>query len=198
MIAVFVREIRKAVAVLRLDRAAIDSVWNENGRSVLWMAIFILMFPAVVNVLVLSMGYSGGLGVLFSKYVFWPLMIPAISLGGSFLVAAVAAVRIFKVGGMDYRRFFTVLAYASIFIWATILWFLLEFFGLSLGRGLFNILWFAGFVWILIVASRLLMWRFGLGQRPVLICLGIAFLAYILINTVLGSVLVGGGYRVIY
>lgn len=192
----FYREIENAASVLRLKEPEIAGVWNR--REAAWWGALILFLPAVVNLVLLWSTFPSGFSGLFSRFLFWPMLIPPIALGVTFFLIGLAARFVFGVAAVDYWGFFRVLSYASIFIWSTIVPFLLEVLGLSLGRGFLHTLWFLGFGLILMVAYRLLVGRYRLSERDALVCLVVAILAYFLVNFVLGSVLVGGAYRVIY
>lgn len=189
------REIRDAFAILKQDRYKIAAV---SGReSATNFGIIFLAVPAVVNLFLSSLLYPSGFGAIFTRFVFWSMLIPLISLATAIFAVSIVAEKFFR-PSVSHLRVFRVMSYAGIFMWLTILPFLFDVLGLSLGFGLYNIIWMAGFVLMLACAYQFLFSEYKLHQKDIIICLVAGFLVYFLSNYLLGHLLIGVGYRIFY
>lgn len=186
-------EIKDAIAILKLDETKVSAVMNRKNATL--YGIGILFFPAVVNLFLSVIVFPSGLGAIFSKFLLWPILIPAVSLVCSIFLINFVAEKVFRVKA-DYIGFFKVAAYSSIVLWATILPFLLDVIGISLGYGFYNVLWVSGILFILLVIFQFLMKEYKLSRKDAGICIAIGFIAYFLFNLILGKILVGSYYRI--
>lgn len=186
-------ELKDAIAVLRLKESAIHSVYEKKSATK-W-GIIILAVPVVVNLILSSLLFPSGFSAIFSRFLFWPTLIPFLVLAASFFVISMVAEKIFKVTNANHTGFFRVLAYASLVLWVTMAPFLLGIIGLDLGIGFFNLIWLAGFIWILAVAYNVLIKDYKMQQNDVFICLASGVVAYFIFKLILGKILVGNYYR---
>ncbi|MDA1061188.1 MAG: hypothetical protein O3B47_05360 [bacterium] len=183
------------MAIIKQDRIIIEAV--ASRKSATGWGIFILIFPPIVNLFLKSLQYKAGLSSIFSPYVFWVTFVPAISLIGAIFALSICAEQFFS-RSVSHTKLFRVLSYASLFLWLGILPFILELFDISLGFGLFNIIWMLGFMFMLLAGYLFLTSHHRLSQKDGIICLLVAVVAYFILNSVLGNMLVGSGYRIFY
>lgn len=190
-----VKELKDAFAILKQDKYKIAAVSSRDSATN--FGIIFLAVPAVVNLFLSSLLYPSGFGAIFTRFVFWSMLIPLISLVGAIFMVSIVAEKFFR-PSVSHLRVFRVMSYAGIFMWLTILPFLLDVLGLSLGFGLYNIIWMAGFILMLAAAYQLLSGEYKLQQKDIIICLASSFVAYFVLNYFLGSLLIGVGYRIFY
>ncbi len=189
------RELKDALAILKQDKMMIESV--ASRKSATGWGVLILLVPPVANLFLSSFQYKAGLSSILSPYVFWVVFMPAISLVGAIFALSVCAEKFFR-RSVSHVRVFRVLSYASLFLWIGILPFLFEALGISLGLSLFNLIWLVGFTLILAAAYQFLTSHHRLSEKDAIICLLVAVVAYFILSSVLGNILVGSGYRIFY
>lgn len=189
------KDLQDAIEIIKLNRHKFEQVYA--GGSNIFPALVILFLPPVVNLVLSSLLFPSGLGSLFSAVVFWPMMIPLLSLGGSIFALYFLLEKWFAFK-VDLRGFFKVLAYGSVLLWLSIIPFLLDLIGVFAVSVLFNAVWMIGLIWFFVVAYNFLVSHLKIPQRDLLISMVVFIASYFLIQSILGRLLVGGYYRIFY
>ncbi len=190
-----VDEIKDAIEVLKFNKPVMAAV--ANRPSAVMSGFVILAVPIVVNLLLSSMLFPSGFGSLFSRFLFWPRVIPSLALVGAIFAMSYGAERIFD-SKHGHWAFFKVLSYASIFLWLTVVPFVLALTGMIDPAGLSNLLWMVGVIWIFVVAYHLFLeWGKISSQNAVKVVVA-GVIAYMLFQFILGRMLVGSYFRMMY
>lgn len=190
-----VDEIKDAIEVLKFNKPVMAAVANKP--SAVMSGFVILAVPIVVNLLLSSMLFPSGFGSLFSRFLFWPRVIPSLALVGAIFAMSYGAERIFD-SKHGHWAFFKVLSYASIFLWLTVVPFVLALTGMIDPAGLSNLLWMVGVIWIFVVAYHLFLeWGKISSQNAVKVVVA-GVIAYMLFQFILGRMLVGSYFRMMY
>ncbi len=187
-----VAELKDAVDILKMDKVKMATIANKKSATK-W-GIVILAVPFVVNLVLSLLVYPSGFRAIFSKFLFWPVAIPMLSLVGSIFAISLVAEKFFK-GKGSHMGFFRVAAYASLASWLSILPFLLGLLGSIGGAGLASLLSLAVSIWILFVMFNALMVLHKLNQQDATLSLVGGIIAYLIVQALLGAMLVGGSYR---
>lgn len=188
-----VNEIKDAVAVLKLDRVKMAEI-AKNKESTL-VGVGILVVPAVLNLILVSLSYDSGFGSAFSKYLLWPILIPVLSFVATIFLVSLVAEKFFH-GGKDHLGFFRIMAYASIVLWVNVLPFLMGFIGMGIDAySLFNLVGLAGNIYLLYVLYYVLMEHHKLNKERAVYAIIVAFFISIMASSILGNVLIGSAYR---
>ncbi|MBT3864414.1 hypothetical protein HOF67_00110 [Candidatus Peregrinibacteria bacterium] len=182
--------IKDAVSVLKLDKSMISRVAADDSATL--NAIFILALPFVVNVLLLALT-----GPMFLWLQIKILLIPIVALIGAIFSMSLVAQVLFKAKG-DHLAFFRVLAYASIVSWLGVLPVLLGAFGMDSFYNLFNLVNLVLGVWILVVTYNVLTSYYRLNQQNAIITMIIGVVCAAILQSLLGELLIGRFYRVMY
>ncbi|MBI5754313.1 hypothetical protein HZA40_04185 [Candidatus Peregrinibacteria bacterium] len=190
-----INEIKDGIEVLKFNKPVMAAVANRPAAKK-W-GFIILAVPPVLNLILSSMLFPSGFGSLFTRVLFWPMVIPSIALTGAIFVMSYAAERIFA-SKHGHWPFFKVLAYASVFLWLSAVPFLLALTGLIDPSGLFDLIWLVGVVWMFVVGYHLFLEWGKLSNQNAVIILAIGVVAYLILQLVLGRVLVGNYYRMFY
>lgn len=180
-------ELKTAIGVLKLETSAFAGTMK-------W-GIVVLIFPQIVKLILSVFIFPSGFSAIFSRFLFWPTVIPVVVLSLVFLVMSLVAEKVFSAHA-NHKGFFKVLAYASIVFWITMVPTVLDSMGFGLGNGFYNLLWFAAFIYVMVVAYNLLIKEYKLVPQSAVICLGFGVLAYFLVHLVLGKILVGSYYKI--
>lgn len=186
-------ELKTAMAVLRLETSAFAHVYEK--RSAMKWGVLILIFPQIVKLILSVFIFPSGFSAIFSRFLFWPVVIPVAVLSLVFLVMSLVAERGLN-GHANHKGFFKVLAYASIVFWITLVPTILDVLGFGLGNGFYNLLWFAAFVYVMVIAYNLLVKEYKLGPQGAVICIASGVVTYFLVHLFLGQILVGSYYRI--
>lgn len=186
-------ELKIAIAVLRREESAILNVY-ERGSARKW-GIFILVFPQLIRLILSAFTFPSGFSAIFSRFLFWPIVIPLVVLCGIFFAMSFTAKKLFDAHA-NHGGFFRVLAYASLIFWIMIVPSIFDIVGFNLGNGFDNLLWLIAFVWIMAVAYYLLTKEYKLNSQSVTICLAVGVITYFLIHLILGTILVGSYYKI--
>lgn len=189
----FLAELKIAVAVLRREESVILDVYER--KSAMKWGIFIMVFPQIVELILSSFTFPSGFSAIFSRFLFWPIMIPLVVLCGIFFAMSFTAKKLFD-AHTNHVGFFRVLAYASLIFWIMIVPSIFDIVGFNLGNGFDNLLWLIAFVWIMVVVYYLLTKEYKLNFQSVMICLGVGVITYFLIHLILGQILVGSYYKI--
>lgn len=189
------QDLRDAWDIVQLKKPKFEEVYGSAGN--IWPAVIILALPPFVNLFLSSLLFPSGFKSLFSAVVFWPMMIPLISLAGSILLLYYTLEKWFQFK-VDLRGMFKVLSYGSVLLWASIIPFLLDLVGLFSVSVLFGAVWMLGIVWFFVVAYNFLMIHIKPSQRDLVISMVVIVVGYFLIQQILGKLLVGSYYRMFY
>jgi len=185
-------EIKDAISVLKLDKTKISSIAGRKSAT-LFGIIFIIV-PPILNVLFSLMAFSSGFSSIFSRYLIWPIFIPALSYAATSFLMSFVAEKVFH-GGKDHVGFFRIMAYASVAMWVTVVPFLFMFLGIMDAYGLFRLLYIVAGAWILYMAFHVLMEHSKLTKENAIFTIIAAIVISIIIESILANLLVGVGYR---
>ena len=190
-----VNEIKDAVAILKINKPKMGDV-SRRQDSLKWGIIF-LSVPPVINVVLSAIAFPDGFSGIFSRYVLWPVVIPALSFAATSFLVSYAAERGFH-GQKDHVGFFKIMAYASISLWITIIPFLLMVlnFGDAYGS-LGEIFYLVASALAMFVMYNALMEHHKLTKENAIIVVVAAVVIYVVVSSILGNILVGSGYRLI-
>lgn len=188
----FSKEFKKALEVVKMNKLAIASVYEKKG-SFKWEALFFFAALAV-NIVLSSMLFPSGFGAIFSRYSFWPLVIPYLSLFGSVYLLCLGIEK-FLGKKVDQKAVLRVLAYTSVVLWTTVIPFVFAVIGLSALSNLHFALWNLAVFFIFFQLYRLLLEKVHLKNNEALIAVISCFFAAILIQKLLGAILVGPYYK---
>lgn len=185
-----VKEIKDAVEILKLNKLKMAEV-AARPAATKWGFVIILA-PVVVNLILMAIRMPSGFGSIFSAYILWPFVIPVASFVAMIFIINFVAEKVFNAKG-DYWSLFKVLAYASIVLWVSVIPWIIGSFD---SYQLFNLILFAGGIWTLVVAYHWLMEHNKLNQQNAVVTLVISIVACVIVQSILGTILVGTGYRI--
>lgn len=190
-----INEIKDGIEILKFNKPVMAAVANKTSAKK-W-GFIILAVPPVVNLILSSMLFPSGFGSLFSRFLFWPMVIPSLALVGAIFAMSYGAERIFD-SKHGHWAFFKVLSYASVFLWLSAAPFVLALTGMIDPSGLFDLLWMVGVIWIFVVAYHLFLEWGKISSQNAIIVVVVGVLAYMLFQFILGRMLVGSYFRMMY
>ena len=179
-------------AVLKLDKIAFSRVAGD--KSATFIGLILILGPPVINLLLASFAFPSGFGVIFSRFMLWPMMVPALAVVGAVYGMSQVARRYFKGAGND-GGFFRVVSYAAAVLWLSIVPFILALFGVLEPIGIFNLIWLVGMVWIFVVAYNMLQYHHRLNDKDAVTVAAIGVIGYLALKWLLGAILVGSSFR---
>lgn len=191
----FVANLSDALRLIRFDRVAAVSVASRAVATK--FGVFFLTLPVVVNLLLSSFLFPSGFSAIFSRFLLWPLVIPVLALVAMVFAIVFVAEKFFG-SHAGYLEMFRVASYAAVFAWLGILPFFLDVIGISIGYGVFNLLWFVAVALVLAVVYFYLVQNTGLKKENAVVCLVAGVVVYFVAQLLLGEVLVGASYRILY
>ena len=103
--------LKNLVAVLRLDKEAMARVARDPSATI-W-GFVILLGPPVINLILSSFAFPSGFGVMLSRFMLWPMFVPAFSIIGVIFLMSNLAVRLFH-GKGDVIGFFRTVSFSAI------------------------------------------------------------------------------------
>ncbi len=186
---------KKLVSVLKFDRETMIEVSQDKRATIL--GIVALFIPPVVNLILASFAFPSGFGVMLSRVMLWPMLIPVVSIIGVLFLMNAVANKFFN-GKGNGIAFFRTVSCSAIILWVTIIPFLLALFTNVEPFGLFNLIWLAGVIWILLVCYKMLLYHHQLRQQDAITVIVIGVIGYFIFRKFLGMVLVGKFYRFWY
>ena len=189
----FKKLLRDAVPVLQLDKTAMLAIATNKSHTLAACGVFI--GPHLVNFILAAFTFGGGFkSAIFSRFLFWPMVIPVIALFTSVIFMSIVAKKWYS-GRGENIGFFRVIGYSSMLLWLSVFPFFVAAFGLIDPSGLFNLIWVVAYLWMFVVAYKLLHFYHGLtkGDSATVVAIGVA--SYIGFQFILGYFLVGSGYR---
>jgi hypothetical protein len=191
LISAFTAEIKDAIKVLQLKVYVLDSVYHRE-RAVKWGILFLIL-PPVLNMILTGLMFQGRFSAIFSSFLFWPLFIPVLSVVASVFIIALFAEKAYGKKG-DKVGLFRVIAYASVAQFLTVLTFLLMLLKVLRSYDLYKWVTLGVSVWILVITYNVLKDKFKMVKNEALVTLGVGVLAYLIVGSVLGRLLVGNFY----
>jgi hypothetical protein len=189
-----INEIKDGVKILKFDKPTMAAVAARNSAKK-W-GFIMLAVPPVLNLLLSSMLFPSGFGSIASSY----FLANGYSFFGdssAIFAMSYAAERMFE-SKHGHWAFFKVLAYSSVFLWLSAIPFLLALTGLIEPTGLFDLVWTVGVVWMFAVAYHLFLEWGKLSQQNAVIVLVVGVMAYMVFQFILGRILIGSYYRMMY
>lgn len=184
-----------AIAVLKLENSKMVEIAGRK-EATKW-GIVILVVPPVANFILAALNFSSGIGVIFSRFLLWPIFIPVLSIVGTTFLISFVAKSMFK-GAGNHIAFFNVIAYSGAVLWITIIPFFLAFLGFLDAFGLFNLISIASAIWMLVVTYRMLMIHHKLNQQDATVTIVAGIIGFAILKSLLGGILVGDSYRFWY
>lgn len=182
--------LKDAVEIVKLNKSTMEKVAGDKNLTV--PAILILVAPFVVNLVLSAFQTTAFLGLQMRI-----LLVPLLSYVAVIFLMSLAAQLIFKVKG-DHFAFFRVLGFAGIVSWLSVIAFVLSIFGLSSVYNLFNLLNIAAAIWGFVVTYHILQTYYKLNQQNAIITIVIGVVGVFILNSILGNVLVGRFYGMMY
>jgi hypothetical protein len=192
---IILNELKDALQILKLNRAKMADVAGRKQATVFGI-IFLLVLP-VVNILLSVFNYPSGFGSIFSRYLLWPAFIPSLSFVATTFLISLIAERVFH-GGKDHVGFFRIMAYASVVLWVTVVPFLLGVLGIIDAQSLFKLIYLLSGALVLYVAFNALMEHHKLTKEHAVLVIIAAIFIFMISSSILGKLLVGSGYRMLY
>lgn len=187
-----INEIKDGIEILKLNKPIMAAVAGRTSAKK-W-GFIILAAPCVLNLILSSMLSPSAFGSIFTANLFWPLIIPSLALLGSIFAMSYGAEKFFQ-SSHNHWAFFKVLSYSSVFLFLTVVPFLLSLIGfLRNPYPLFGLATLAGSVWVLVVAYHLFLEWGKISKQNTLIIVVIGFFALLFLDRILGSSLVGSYY----
>ncbi len=189
----FIKQFKNVLSILSLDKAVIANV-SSKKESTLWAIIFFVL-PIILNIFLAILIFPTGFGAIFSRFLFWPIVIPFLSF---LIVLFLISFGVGKFLGkkVDFGSIFRVFGYASVVLWLTVISFLLNLiFGVNFGL-FFNAVWVLGGILIFVVLYTFLKDVIKLNSQDVLVVIISAYIGYFLVQMILGRILVGPFYRI--
>ena len=142
-------QIKNAIKIVTLDREKMAQV-SVLGDAKKWGVIILVLAP-FVNLLLASLIFPSGFSAIFSRFLLWPVLLPAVSIVGAMFAMSFSLQKLFKKTG-DHLAVFKVLSYASIVLWFSVLPFLLDLLGLLEFSRLYVLVVNIALIWIFVVA----------------------------------------------
>lgn len=188
-----VHQFKDAIEILKLNKLKMAQVAGKKDSTL--FGIGFLLVPGILNVILAALIFPSGFGGIFSKYLLWPIMIPALSFAATILLVSFVAEKVFH-GQKDHVGFFRIMAYASVVLWVSVLPFFMGLIGLGVDAySLFNLVGLAGGLYLLYVMYNVLMEHHKLNKEKAIYTIVAAFFISIIVSSILGNILVGSAYR---
>lgn len=182
--------VKDGVSILKLDKVKMSQVAHDQKATV-W-AFVILGLPFVVNVILAALKTT-----LFLSLQVKFLLIPLATIVGAIFAMSFVAQKVFHAKG-DHMAFFRVIAYAGVVTWLSVIPFVLSLLGLDDVFSIFNLVNFAAGIWMLVVTYHVLIDYYRLNQQNTVITIVLGIIGAAILQSVLGRVLIGKFYRLMY
>ncbi|MFH1284444.1 MAG: hypothetical protein ABIH78_02535 [Candidatus Peregrinibacteria bacterium] len=184
-----------AVKILKLDEGKMLEVSGKKN-STQW-GIVILLVPPVINLILAALAFPSGFGVIFSRFLFWPIFVPVISLASVIFFVSFIAQKSFG-GKGDNIGFFRTMAYSSLVLWISVIPFLLSLFGIIDAMSVYNLVSIVALAWMFVVAHKMLVSYHKLNRHDVVFALIVGIVSYFVAAAIFGRIFVGRAYRLLY
>ncbi len=188
-------KIKDLFSVLKLEEAGLKKVSQDKFATI--AGIVILMFPPVVNVLLALNTFPSGFGVMFQKFMMWPMFIPVFSIICVIFLMSFVANKFFN-GIKDYIGFFRTISYSSAVLFVTIIPFILALFDVVDPIGFFNLIWIISACEMFLVSYKMLLIHHKLSKQDATYVIIVGVIGYFIVRNMLGEFLVGDVYRFWY
>jgi len=182
--------VNDGIDVLRLDKVKMSHIAHDPKATVWGFAI--LAAPFVVNIFLAMLQTTMFLS-LQVKF----LLIPLVTIVGCIFLMSFVAQKVFHAKG-DHMAFFRVIAHAGVVTWLTVIPFVLSLLGLGDVFSIFNLVNLVAGVWMLVVTYHLLLDYYKLNQQNAIITIVLGVVGAAIIQSVLGRLLIGKFYRLMY
>jgi len=163
----------------------------HDPKATVW-GFAILAAPFVVNIFLAMLQTTMFLS-LQVKF----LLIPLVTIVGCIFLMSFVAQKVFHAKG-DHMAFFRVIAHAGVVTWLTVIPFVLSLLGLGDVFSIFNLVNLVAGVWMLVVTYHLLLDYYKLNQQNAIITIVLGVVGAAIIQSVLGRLLIGKFYRLMY
>lgn len=185
--------LRDSIPVLQLEKNAMLSIAMDKNHTLAACGVFV--GPHLVNLFLAALTFGNGFSsAIFSRFLFWPMLIPVIALFGSIIFMSFVAKKWYSGRGSN-AGFFRVIGYSSVLLWVSIFPFFVAAFGVIDPSGVFNLLWFIAYLWMFVVSYKLLHFYHKLNKADSVVIVLMGMVAYVVFQLVLGHFLVGSSYK---
>lgn len=191
----FSAQFAKALDVVQMKVHSFSEV-AKSEESTKWGIVFFAL-PVLVNLILAAVTFPSGFSAIFSRFLIWPLAIPVLALSGSVIGVAYVAKKYFNAKG-EMIWLFRVASHVSIVLWLTMILFLLGVLGIFDSFGLYNLVWVVNLVLVLTAAEKTFVSLYGVSKKDALILTVGVLIGYFILKSLLGSILVGSSYRMLY
>ncbi len=182
--------LKDGIAILKLDKTKVSQVAHDEKATV-W-AFVILVIPVLINIILAALQTT-----LFLSLQIKFLIIPLVTVFAVIFLMSFVAQQVFHARG-DHMAFFRVLAHAGVVTWLTVIPFLLSLFGLVDVYSIFNLVSMIAGVWMLVVTYNVLQDYYKLDQQNAIITIVLGVVGAAIVQSILGRVLIGKFYRLMY
>jgi len=184
-----------AIDILKLDTSKMHKVAAKKDATL--YGTIILVAPVIFNVLLAGFSFPSGFGVIFSHFMFWPMLIPLIAIIVVIFGTSFVAEKMYKAKG-SYIGFYRVVAYSSLVVWLSVAFFVLAIVLPIDPVGFLNLTWLVSVGWMLVVAYKMLQIHHKLKDNELVVVIAISIIGYFVVRGILGRVLMGDIYRFFY
>lgn len=191
----FINEFKKAVDTAKMKMHVLESV-AKSSESTKWGLIFFGV-PVFVNLFLATVTFPSGFSAIFSRFLIWPLMIPVLSISISVFAVGYIAKRFFEAKG-EIIWLFRLVSYVSIVLWLTMVFFFIGVLGIFDSFGPYSLIWIVNLVLIFNASEKAFVSLFGLNKKDSLILAVLIVVGFFVFKAILGNILVGGSYRMVY
>ncbi|MBI4975726.1 YIP1 family protein [Candidatus Peregrinibacteria bacterium] len=190
----FAGEVKDSFKILKFDVHTMTIV-SERKSATMYGGLF-LGVPVVLNLILVSLNFPQGLGAMFSRFLFWPMIIPPLSLLGCMFVIGFLAKKSFS-GAGNTEGVFRILSYCSAVAWFSIPVFVIAFLNILDPFKVLNMIWLVMLVWLFVVAYNMLIGYQKLKKEDAIVAMLVGIIAYLILQWFFGNVFMGGMYRFI-
>ncbi|MFH1218362.1 MAG: hypothetical protein V1679_00785 [Candidatus Peregrinibacteria bacterium] len=190
-----ITELKDAIEIVKLNKTKMLDVAGKKSATK-WAFLFLLV-PPVINLILASLNFPSGFGMIFQRFLIWPMFVPVGAIAGSLILMSFLSKRFYK-GYGDVMALFRVGGYVSVILWVSIIPFILAFLGIFDAFGILNLLWLAAAFWIFLVAYQMLIFYHKLKAQDAIVIVIAGVLGYLVLRGVLGRIFVGKYYRLWY
>ena len=178
------------IAILKLDKTKVSQVAHDE-KATIW-AFVILVLPVLINVVLAALQTT-----LFLSLQIKFLIIPLVTIFAVIFLMSFVAQQVFHAKG-DHMAFFRVLAHAGVVTWLTVIPFVLSLLGLVDVYSVFNMANMVAGIWMFVVTYNVLQDYYKLNQQNTIITMVLGVVGAAIVQSILGRVLIGKFYRLMY
>jgi len=185
------KRIKDSVAILKLDKAKMSEV-SHDASATIWGAIF-LIAPSLIDWLVISSTASSFFRGMFSRFFFWPMFVPVITVFATFYLMSMVAERAFG-GKKDHFAYVRPILYVGSLLILSVIPFVFQIFDFGNAFELLGLIWKVLIVWMFVVSYFMLKIVHNLSKEDSYIVLAVGVILYFLVGHVVSFIFVGDGY----